>query len=502
MTNKLIAALITISLTIAVFMPQVKADIPSGYTEIADRAGLEAIANNPDGNYILTDNINLYDGAWTPIPFNGTFDGNGKVIYNLSIVEPDPITAVSVDGNHKEYDTVFAALFSRTTDATIKNLSIYGSDVKVSTDQNAFASFLVGYAENTAIDNCNVKGRVELRSSNKMCGVAGLVGFGYGTVTNSSVETTLTLVDENKDIKCEEFMGGVLGTGYMDIDNVDCTVKAYTSVYGYVHNGGLVGMYYVHTADRSHKGYIKNSTSDAEINFFEANDDRRAYCDPILGEKLHWSITQDNNTIKNFVNGETKDYKTILLPEKCEKPSYSKAIHESDCTELGYAVYTCDECKYSYNADYMPPAHLPGEWVKSYDDTTKTNVIKCYCAKCDILIDEIVLIKATSCVFNPSSIQLKPNDEITLVPELEPEGVVVEVKSYTTSDEGVATVDANGKVKAIRRGTATITGTFDGIQGSYVVNVKGIDDIVIIAIATALLLLAFLVILLFYRKRR
>ena len=49
----------------------------------------------------------LLDGV-----ISGTLDGAGYSIYNLRVSQPGEDTAVTVDGNDKEYDTRFAGLFS------------------------------------------------------------------------------------------------------------------------------------------------------------------------------------------------------------------------------------------------------------------------------------------------------------------------------------------------------------------------------------------------------
>ena len=58
---------------------------------------LKNISNDLDGDYILTNNIDISDENWTPIgtkekPFTGTLDGNGYTISGL-MIEGDPFTA-------------------------------------------------------------------------------------------------------------------------------------------------------------------------------------------------------------------------------------------------------------------------------------------------------------------------------------------------------------------------------------------------------------------------
>ncbi len=55
---------------------------------ITDRAGLEAMANDLNGHYVLDARIDLTNTAWVPIgddatPFRGTFDGQGYHVYRF-----------------------------------------------------------------------------------------------------------------------------------------------------------------------------------------------------------------------------------------------------------------------------------------------------------------------------------------------------------------------------------------------------------------------------------
>jgi hypothetical protein len=70
------------------------------YTEISTPEGLAAIADNPDGSYILSGNIDMKGIDWTPLSFSGRLDGDGYTIYNLSVtardlIRPLPMTAIS-----------------------------------------------------------------------------------------------------------------------------------------------------------------------------------------------------------------------------------------------------------------------------------------------------------------------------------------------------------------------------------------------------------------------
>lgn len=331
-----------------------------GPIPLATAADLAGIRDNPAASYVLTRHINLAGVNWVPIPFSGRLDGGGYSIYNLRIQAPGPDRAEAVDGNHKRYDTRFAGLFSVVRGAEISNLHLRNIQLDVTTEDNCFAAGLAGFAEDTAITNCSVTGRIRLTQSAKMTGVGGLVGFGLVQVKDSKADVELVFVDTNKRVKCEQFLGGILACGYGDIEGCTVKLQGYASVFGYVHNGGLVGMYHVHRkADEKRKGYVKGCSVDAFITFFERNDNRRAYSKAYLGEKLNKLVKLSDNQTIAFQSKEVRKYKTPLLPEKDENPAYQAAVTPPTADSWGYTTYTCPECGYSYTDEYVEPVGTP-----------------------------------------------------------------------------------------------------------------------------------------------
>lgn len=494
--------------TVAVFvilccyvLPIVHAD-ETDFIEIYSLEDLKTIANDPYGNYILTADIDMYGVEWTPVAFCGEFDGGGHTIYNLTVNELGKDQAVTLDGNHKEYDTYFAGLFSVVKDAVIKDVNLLNIDISVSTQENCFAAGLAGFAEDTAISGCSVTGRVYLNQTNRMSGVAGIVGFGHGTISDCTVDVELVFVDDNTSINCEQFLGGVLACGYTDVENCTVTLKGYASVHGYVHNGGLEGMYYVYNrAEKTREGYVRGCTVDATISFFEDNRDRRAYCKAYVGEKLNRYVTISKNTTVYFENDEIFDYDTVLLPELCSQPEYTAVITAPTCTEFGYTTYTCTDCDYAYTDDYIHPKHTPGEWVTTLEPTyTQTGTQQLNCAVCGELLDERVLpvhvagnwevtkestyeesglrqlhcsvcsdvleeeeiaqlVYISSCKLDKTELELDYRSSAELSADLLPVDASNTDLTWNSSDLSVATVDGQGNVYATGRGNAIITCT-------------------------------------------
>lgn len=424
--------------------------------------GLKGIANDPYGAYILTGDIDMSGVEWTPLAFYGRFDGDGHVIYNLKVSELGEAHATTVDGNAKEYDTYFAGLFSIVRDAVIKDLDLLNVDVHISTDENAFAAGLAGFMENATISGCDISGRVYLYQTNMMSGVSGIAGFGYGNVSDCSADVELVFIDGDTASNCEEFLGGILACGYADIDSCSINLKGYASVDGFVHNGGIVGMYYVYTAsDKAHMGYVRNCTVDAAIFFYEDNTNRRAYCSAYIGETLNYRVTVSGNTTTYFENGEVFDYSTYLLPEMCSEPIYTSAVTSPTCTEFGYTTYTCTVCGHTYTDEFTGPAHIPDEWVITSEPTYAGNGISSiFCSVCgELLLEKEIpkLVYVSLCKLDHTELELSYRSSATIHVEILPADATNTDHTWSSSDCSVATVDQYGDVCAIGRGTAVIT---------------------------------------------
>lgn len=70
-----------------------------------------------------------------------------------------------------------------------------------------------------------------------------------------------------------------------------------------------------------------------------------------------------------------------------------------------------------------------------------------------------------------ASLSLQPNDTAQLSYTAQPENALIKEATYTSSDDTVATVDANGNVTAIADGKATITASVGNVSAECVVTV-------------------------------
>ena len=79
-------------------------------------------------------------------------------------------------------------------------------------------------------------------------------------------------------------------------------------------------------------------------------------------------------------------------------------------------------------------------------------------AKCEITVKEKV-ISVTRIFLNKTSLSLTEGDEFTLEATVTPDNATNKEVTWTSDNEAVATVSAEGIVKAIKAGTANITAT-------------------------------------------
>jgi len=186
-------------------------------TEIADWNELNAVRNDPDGNYLLVNDLDEEtpgydehvgdsDEGWEPIIlFDGIFDGDGHEISDLTIDKPEEIAV---------------GLFGSLNNGHVKNISLVDCDV---TGED-FVGGLVGSNGGT-ISEASVSGDVV---GETLVGL--LVGENDGTVTESMVQGSVIGSDDT---------GGLVGENREDATVKDCS--ATVTVGDRTRVGGLIG---------------------------------------------------------------------------------------------------------------------------------------------------------------------------------------------------------------------------------------------------------------------
>jgi hypothetical protein len=365
---------------------------------------------------------------------------------------------------------VFAALFSSLS-GTVQNLNLLNVKADLTTDQPCFLAGIAGYLVKGTITNCSVSGRLKIDCSAPQCGAGGIAGFGRGLIAGCTVDAEITIITVNPESYCEEYLGGVLASGYADVENCKVTLTAYTSVRGYVHNGGIVGLSDVMPSNKRYFGFVRGCSVDAVISFFEDVEDRRAYCSAYVGERQNTNLSVTGNETVRFESHESMDFSRMLLPDPTENSVNNAVVTAPCCKAFGYTTYTNPDTGYSYTDDYTAPAHTPGDWQVVTPATYESDGMRRQsCAECgEWLAEEAIprLIASTSCTLSESSIRLPYRATMQLTATVLPEDTTDSNVRWMSSNEAVAQVDANGLVTALGKGTAAIyCKTGDGFSSS------------------------------------
>lgn len=324
--------------------------------EIHTVEDLLAMAQNPTGDYVLMADLDMTGIPWPSPDFSGTFDGNGYAILNLTLTEVGNTQHLCYDGNSISYSASFCGFFASLSGATVKNLSLWNVRSVLEGDCPLFLGGIAGYMENSTLSGCTITGCLELRAHDRMFGLGGIVGYGWGSISDCTADVTLICVDTDADTLDEQFLGGAYGAGFISVDRCHITLDGYISEHGFVHSGGVVGMYMAYPFGVSQQARIQDTRVCGKITFFEDNTNRRAYCRALIGETLYSYGKLEGNTT-DFIRDERYEYTKELRPEKCDVPDYEESVIPSGCDSYGYTLYTCLLCGYSYRDQYTLPCH-------------------------------------------------------------------------------------------------------------------------------------------------
>ena len=351
---------------------------------------LLAMEQDPEGDYQLAADIDAAGATWFPFAFHGKLDGNGHSILNLTVRDPGESVRETYDGNMKVYDTYFSGLFDELSGGSIQNVNLVNLRIDVTTDQPCFIGGFAGYMENARIENCSVQGILQLHAHDRMFGVGGIIGYGCGEVKDCNADVTLVCVDVDASTKDEQFMGGVCAAGYPDMHGNQIRIDGYDSDHGYVHDGGLVGMYMFYPKGTKYRGSITDNYVSGKIRFFEDNKNRRAYCTGFIGEIMNWDFENGRNR-NDFVRDEVFSYDVDLMPHACDNPVMREEVTAPGC-EFGYVTYVCETCGYTETDHYVLKVH-DFDWTILREATTEEEGLReGICKSCGEVTREVLAV--------------------------------------------------------------------------------------------------------------
>lgn len=243
---------------------------------------------------ILENDIDLENKAWFPIGknldyyFNGTFDGNGHTIFNLTF---------------SLYDDVYNyGIFGYLNNATIKNLNIDEANIQIQDNTQTVQTFKVGLVAgetvSSTIKNIVLRGKMNVS----------LNGDSIGAVVGEGNYTTLQFIQSYVDITAHVFnLSGMIAAGY-NLTITDC-----------VNFGNLHSSYDGESARVA--GIVawgSNANIDRVVNYGTITIDHSMLASSIIGYvgyggESHSDVYSDDNL--NIINGNTKEKSDVITPE-------------------------------------------------------------------------------------------------------------------------------------------------------------------------------------------
>lgn len=205
------------------------------------------LANDIDLTFWIEENSSKY--GWSPIgttssPFNGTFDGNGKIIKNLII---------------KRADLDCIGLFGCTQTGNFKNIVILNPQIEGHNYVGAILGYRYvdnnlgepGFSE-SKVSNCYV---VAGNVSGNSC-IGGVVGYSYASTNCRGL--IIERCHNSSNVTGSQYCGGICGysdgLGYGTISITDC--NSLGSITGDSYIGGIVGF------AETHFGWVGNMPKD------------------------------------------------------------------------------------------------------------------------------------------------------------------------------------------------------------------------------------------------
>lgn len=247
-------------------------------TAISTAQDLKNIANNPSGDYYLTNDIDISGQEWVPIDgvngFNGTLNGNEFSIIGLTM---------SPTSDYPKGYGLFGALVG----AEIKNLKLTNIDVSITGELVGTVGGLAGSASNSEIRNVLVAGDINCRYMSYVGGLVGSFGgtmvqcisecnvnganYVGGLIGNINVGAVSECQTRNAEISINEggtCLGGCIGSaGVVNLSNLS-NASIVRNQYNGTSVGGVVGSISIDAKQISKYSNLKNMA-----NIYSGNQD-------------------------------------------------------------------------------------------------------------------------------------------------------------------------------------------------------------------------------------
>lgn len=430
---------------------------PNGYTPIYTIDDLAGINNNPSGNYILMNDIDMTEETkrggswdtghgWTPLDeFSGKFIGNGYRIIGMNIY-----------GDAGEY----VGLFSEISGGYVEGLGMENATIDCngrycgSIAGNIHSYKSIGFdtdddGENDEYDyrtiwGCYTSGG-NIKSNEKYAYVGGLIGLSYSSSSYIYGCYNTATVDGNGIFGCQEYSYG-------------------GSCCNYCYNVGQVTNYQIGDSSNNSYGLMNKSPSSEGCTIRTEAQMRSQNTYTGFGFERMWIIDPYSNypypQLRCNLHSRVTKMEVANLPNKVE-------YRQSESLELAGGTVTL-----YYEDGRETTVAMEKEMLTKYDmDTLGTQdvILSWGGASCSFAIDvkgvavsDIELTAVSEMVSKGGKLQIQAN--------VIPTDATNKSLTWSSNYPEIASVDENGCVTGVKVGAAEITATaINGVSKVFTV---------------------------------
>lgn len=189
------------------------------------------------------------------------------------------------------------------------------------------------------------------------------------------------------------------------------------------------------------------------------------------------ATVDENGVVTAVANGEADI--TVTMTQKLESDKTATPVAESEPAESA----TAESVSESEAASVASEATSEPESVPASDSPSSSEVedaeVEAPVVDEDAIVmtattHVVVTTKVESLAFDKGEGTLTTGNSTTMKVTVLPESAGDQTITWKSSDESVATVDADGKVKAVKAGTATITASIGDVSAEYALTVRDV----------------------------
>ena len=419
-------------------------EVPEGYTGIYDIADLWGIRNNPEGNYILMNDIDITEETqeggswdagtgWEPIEtFSGILDGNGHQIIGLNYHD--------TEGKYSQ-----AAFIANLDGGTIKNLGL--KNIKMDVDGQTTGGIAAAIRNGALIKNCYTSGKIYGNKYN-LC-VGGIVGWiedeGEGCIIRNCFSTCVIDADSRN-------AGGIVGSRYIMaeylLENCYFAGDMVRRGYGIIALGAMNNCFYLDTsADASYGDVYHDPHTDGVLTATQMTYEN---CFTGFDFNSVWKI--DRNSSYKYPQLRDNPYVRVESIQLESQPS--KLVYkQGDKLDVSGAVL-----KVSYDDGTETSVKVSEDMLGSYDmsvigpqtiDITYENKTTSF----DIEVEEIPV---SSITMVNTAVTISRGKTQQLEVNILPANASYKDITWSSEDSSIASVDENGIVTGVQAGTTRV----------------------------------------------